>query len=104
MNEKPKAPFYTDGMGGRAVRPELLIHHRRAELKSGIGAPSHGKPAVPNPEKARMRQEAAALGMTGKQYQRHLKQTRRTAREDFQAGLPAQGESKEPHNVATAPP
>jgi hypothetical protein len=96
-------PSFTDGHRN-AVRPEQLITHRVARLKRGIGAASHGAQAQLNPEKAQLRAEAKRLGLTGKQLRQHLKNTRRIAREEFQAAAPAHGESKEPHNVATAPP
>lgn len=63
-----------------AATPERTIRHRVASLKRGIGAPSHGAPAEPNPERTQMRQEASVLGMTGKQYRKYLKHVRREAR------------------------
>lgn len=74
---------YTSG-GVHAARPEQTIKHRVAHLKRGIGAVSQGAPAKLNEEKAEMRQEATAIGMTGKQYRRHLKDVRRKGRERHQ--------------------
>jgi hypothetical protein len=61
------------------ARPELQIHHRTGRLRNGVGAPSTGALAKPDPLKRALRQQREQLGLSPRQHRKALKAARRAA-------------------------